>query len=114
MHELSLACQMVEEVEAIATRENAQEIVSLTVSLGALSGVDREALEFAYPAAVEGTQMENTVLIIEEIPTTVLCSECGATTYPDIPMIECGACGSSNVEIIAGKDLLIKSIELNT
>ena len=114
MHELSLACQMVEEVEAIAEREGATEILSLTLAVGALSGVDREALEFAYPAAIEGTKLEKTKLHIVEVPAVIRCDDCGAETEPDLLNIICGACHSVNVEIIDGKDLIINAIELNT
>ena len=55
MHELSIARALVDEVEKIAVAERAQRVVSLTVQVGALSGVDPHALEWAFPVAAEGT-----------------------------------------------------------
>ena len=67
MHELSLATAMVEQLEEILTREGGTRIVRIALRLGAMSGVDRDAFEFAFPEAAGGTPAEGAVLVIEEI-----------------------------------------------
>jgi hydrogenase nickel incorporation protein HypA/HybF len=112
MHELSLAQALVEQVEAIRLREKADAVAAVTVNIGALSGVDRESFEFAFPLAVEGTPIAGTTLYIEETPLTVTCSDCGRESRPDVTNPHCAACGSARTRITAGRDFLIRAVEL--
>jgi len=113
MHELSVAQALIEELEGAARAENASAVTRLTVAVGALSGVEPEALKLAFPLAAEGTLAQQAELTVESVPAEVHCPECGATTPPDFPVMACCNCGSSEVEIESGRELLIRSIELS-
>jgi hydrogenase nickel incorporation protein HypA/HybF len=112
VHELSLADSMVREIEEIIKRENGKKVFSITVEMGKFSGVEREPFEFAFPLVAEGTPVEGSELIIEEVQGIVKCSECQTETVLDIPFIKCKKCNSRNVKFIKGRDLLIKSLEI--
>ena len=112
MHELSLACSMVEEVERILNAEQAEGVDAITLRIGELSGVDREALEFACPVAVEGTALEQAVIRLETVAARVHCQACHAESAPPLPQIVCAQCDSGEVEIIAGREFVIQSVEL--
>jgi hydrogenase nickel incorporation protein HypA/HybF len=112
MHELSLAQALVDEVEQIRTREEAEAVVAVTVEIGALSGVDRESFLFAFPLAAEGTALEGALLKVEEAPAEVTCDACGATSQPAVTNLLCGLCESRRVRITHGRDFLIRSVEL--
>ena len=112
MHELSIAQAIVEQVEQIA-REHTGRILCVTVSVGQLSGVDGEALEFAFPLAAEGTPAAGAKLIIEPVPARALCRSCGREFVPDFLAWVCEHCGASGVEVKGGRDLLIKSVEID-
>jgi len=112
MHELSLATEMVRTVKDVLRKEGASEVVSISLSIGALSGVEREPLEFCFPIAAEGTPLAGARLVIEEVPVAVRCGACEKDSHPEYPLIECVECGSSNVEIMAGRDFVIKSLEV--
>lgn len=114
MHELSLAQALVEQVEAICVKENAAAALSVTVNIGALSGVNRESFAFAYPLAAEGTRMKGATLKIEETPAGVTCGQCGRQSQPALDNMRCMHCGSRRVEITAGRDFVIQSVELRT
>ena len=111
MHELSMAQAMVEQVEQILSREHAGAVSTITVNIGALSGVDRAAFEFAYPIAIEGTPLATAALVIVETPAEVTCEACGERSRPDSLNLCCATCGSRRVRITAGRDLLIQSLE---
>jgi hydrogenase nickel incorporation protein HypA/HybF len=113
MHELSLAQALAEQVEQIRTREHAASVVSITVEIGALSGVAREPFEFAFPLAVEGTPLAGATLKIEETPAEVTCDACGERSHPGLTDMRCMECGDQRVRITAGRDLLIRSVELS-
>lgn len=112
MHELSLAQALVEQVEGLCVKENADAVLSVTVNIGALSGVNRESFEFAFPLAVEGTRLKGATLKIEETPAVVTCEQCGQQTQPPVDNVQCMQCGSRRVGITAGRDFLIQSVEL--
>lgn len=112
MHELSLACSMVEEVERILHAENATGVDAVTLRIGELSGVDRDALEFACPVAVEDTALEQAEIRLEMVAARVLCKACHAESAPPLPRIVCAQCDSGEVEIVAGREFVIQSVEL--
>jgi len=112
MHELSLAQGLVEQVQRAAAAEGAVRVLGLTLVMGAYSGVDREAFEFAFPLAAEGTCLEGAELRIEEIPVTVYCLSCQKESNPEIPYLICSHCGSTDLKLTGGREFLIQSVEL--
>ncbi len=114
MHELSLATSLVEQALAAMEQHKTGKILSLTVSVGALSGVDRGALEFCFPMACDGTPLEGAGLEIDEIPVKVRCENCGAESDVEIPVLICKNCESRNVSIISGRDFMLVSMEVES
>lgn len=112
MHELSIAQALVEQVEAAATKEHALRVVRVVIVVGALSGVDGEALRTLFPLVAEGTVTAGAELVIEPVPTRVRCHACGQESSAGDYFIGCVACGSKDVELSAGRELNIQSVEL--
>jgi len=113
MHELSIAQSIMERVETIRTEHDAPGIASVQLQVGTLSGVDPYALELAFTVAVEGTLYATTQCNIESIPASVDCRSCGKTTTPDGPFPICMNCDSTDIEVVAGRELMIETIEVN-
>jgi hydrogenase nickel incorporation protein HypA/HybF len=112
MHELSIAVSLVEEVGRILKYENASRATRVVVAIGALSGIEREPLEACFPLAAEGTPVEDAALAIEELPVEVMCGACHNRTRPQWPLLSCKDCASSNVQIVQGQELIIRSLEV--
>jgi hydrogenase nickel incorporation protein HypA/HybF len=112
MHELSLAMALVEQAAAVLDREGASRAVSLTVRIGAWSGVDAEAFAFAFPAAAEGTPLAGARLLIEPEPLHVHCQACGALTEPVDAFPCCAACGAVEVEVRSGHAFDLRSMDV--
>ena len=112
MHELSIALALVEQMEKTAREHHACSVPSVTVMVGAMSGVDPEALRGAFPLAAEGTAAEGADLRITEVEAAVRCRSCGAESKPDLPFLRCGACGSEAVDVAAGRELYIQSMDV--
>lgn len=112
MHELSIAQALVDQIESAARDAGGGDVASARVIVGGLSGVDAEALRFAFPIATDGTSIATTKLIIEEDPAIIACKACGARTTPDFPLPFCSACDSLDVTIEGGQSLMLASIEL--
>ncbi len=112
MHELSLAVDMVEQLVEVLEKENASRVIEINVVMGALSGVERVPFEFAFPVAAENTPVSGAVLNIEEVPLVLKCSDCNQETETDDLIMVCPNCNSVSVEIVQGKEFLVKSMEV--
>ena len=112
MHELSLAMELVEQLKEVVIRENATVVTEINIVMGAMSGVERVPFEFAFPEAARNTAMEGAVLNIEEVPLVLKCKDCGAETEPDDIVMLCPACDSLSVEVLRGREFLVRSMEV--
>ena len=112
MHELSIALSLVEMAAEEADRRRAR-VVATHVKLGVLSGVVKEALLSAYEMASEGTALEGTPLIIDEIPVVIHCAVCGQdrATRPH-EWFACEVCGNPGTDIVRGRELELAALEL--
>ncbi len=113
MHELSIAISLIELAEGAAREAGAARVTAVHLRLGALSGVVREALEFSFPIAAEGTALEGARLLIEELPLVVACAPCGRDVRPEGPgSFCCPLCGTPSATIRQGRELEIAAIEV--
>ena len=109
MHELSIA----EAVVHIAERHAAGRTVSrVELRVGYLRQVVPSALEFAFMLLTDGTALEGAELVIEEVPAQGRCRDCASvSTMTDFPL-QCSRCGGLDLELLAGEELLVESLEL--
>ncbi len=112
MHELSIAQALVEQVELAAKKEQATRVERVVIVVGALSGADPEALRGAFPLVAEGTVAEGAELVVETVAARVKCRPCGHESTAGDYFIGCAKCGSRDVELVSGRELNIKSIEV--
>ncbi len=112
MHELALCQALIEAVEKIARREHASGVVSLTVTVGALSGVEPSLLARAFEIASASTLAQGARLLLEPTPVRVVCEDCGAQGEATIQRLLCASCGGGRVRVTAGDELHLSRIEL--
>ena len=114
MHELSICQALLDQVAQLACERQAERVVSVTVRIGPLSGIEPRLLESAYPLASAGTLAAGSRLIVERSPLRVRCRECGAECEVSPSSLLCTACRGWRTEILSGDELLLASIELET
>jgi hydrogenase nickel incorporation protein HypA/HybF len=113
MHELAMACELVEIAEQAARAAHAQSVTTVRLRLGAFAGVEREALLFGYDAATRGTLLQGSYLLIEDVPLVVACDDCGISSQPpSLQMLTCPNCGSEHTHIISGQEIDIVGVEI--
>jgi hydrogenase nickel incorporation protein HypA/HybF len=113
MHELSIACDLVEIAEAAARAARAERVAVVYLKLGVFAGVVKEALLFGYETAAKGTLLEGSRLEIEDVPLVVFCSACNRKSpLPSVQCFECPICGKFVTEIRQGKELELTSMEI--
>ena len=77
MHELSIAMSIVELAEEEAKSRGVQ-IEAVHLKLGLLSGVVKDALLSCYEMVCDGTPLQGSRLVIEDIAVVIFCPTCRA------------------------------------
>jgi len=113
MHELSIALSMLEQIEEEAAKHGGT-VRAVQVKIGVLSGVDCDALSFAWEIAREGTAVAGAQLEIERVPLLVRCPGCGSTHTPEIQAIYCPQCITPEQDILSGRELELTSLEIDS
>jgi hydrogenase nickel incorporation protein HypA/HybF len=109
VHELSIANSIVRVVERHAAGRT---VTRVEIKVGHLRQVVPSALEFAFELVAEGTCAEGAELVLHEVRAAGVCRNCGAESeLPAFPL-RCSACGSFDVDVIRGEELLVDSLEL--
>lgn len=109
MHELSITQNIVEIAEQNAA---GRPISSILVEIGALSGVIPESVEFCFEACSRNTLLEGAHLRIEQIEGRACCRQCGTEQQIASYYDACSACGDFGLEILSGKELRVKQLEI--
>lgn len=113
MHEAAIAQSIVDEVQRLVDAGQVQgRIQVLHLRIGRLTAVIPDYLEFMFGIVAEGTPLEGVALTIEEIPVRARCHACGAEDEIVEACFFCARCGSPQVEIISGREMLIDSVEV--
>lgn len=108
MHELSIAQSV---VEAVTERAGDRAVLRVSLTVGRLSGVVPDALRFSFDLVTEGTSAEGALLEIEEPEGRAHCRGCETDVVLHDLLLLC-PCGSADVEVIGGTELLISSMEV--
>jgi hydrogenase nickel incorporation protein HypA/HybF len=109
LHELAIA----ESVVQIADRHAAgRRVTKVYLKVGHLRQVVPSALAFGFELVAQGTQVEGAELAVEEVPVTGRCRGCGAESQPAGFPLQCRECGGFDLEITAGEELYVESLEM--
>lgn len=113
MHELSIALSMVEMAAEEAARRGGAQVNAVHLKLGPLSGVVKEALLFSYTVACQGTSLEGSQLVIEDVPVVVYCPTCRMeTSPPSFQWFCCSVCDTPTPQVLQGKELEVVALEI--
>ena len=111
MHELSIAKNIIDIVTDNLAEYPEARVDLIKVEIGVFSGVDPEALRFCFPLTAEGSSVEGAELLIDTVPLTVNCNECG-NDHAISDLMQCPVCGSLKVTIASGRELAVSSVDL--
>jgi hydrogenase nickel incorporation protein HypA/HybF len=113
MHELSIVEALIEQVQREVERAGQSgQVRRLELIVGRLSGVSCDALRFAFELLSAGTLVAGAEIHIHEPKATCRCQACDARIEVDEITVRCPACGSMQVTIEGGRELLLQSIEI--
>ena len=112
MHEIGIAQEVLRIIEEQARGHGPGAVRSARLSIGALSGVAPESLEFALEVCAKGTRAEGMKIAIRHVPARGLCRGCGHEWDFAPGQMECPACRSRDLRLDGGDDLRVDSFEM--
>ena len=110
MHELGVIINVINTVEEFARKNGVTKIDTLVLQIGELSSIIPRYVEACYPAAVDGTIMQDTKLKIEILPGNAICKKCSKVFNLISNKNICPDCTSKDWELLSGKEFMIKEI----
>jgi hydrogenase nickel incorporation protein HypA/HybF len=112
MHEFSLAQNILEIAEEAVEKNNMSKATAITLEIGTMAGVEISALETALNIIRMGTILESAEILINNLRATAVCNACHHQFDPDNIYDPCPACTNFGMTVLSGKELIVKSIEL--
>jgi len=114
VHEIGIALEIVSiATSSIPLELMGSKVTRVDLQMGKFSAVLPDNLRLCFEAASMGTPLEDAELFIEEIPIEAKCDNCHHKWSINKPLFLCPNCGSGSVNILSGRELNIKSIEIN-
>lgn len=114
MHELAI-CRGIIDVAAAALRDGGSSSVprvsTVTVRIGRLTGVVADSLRWYFDLLAPETPLAGATLVIEDVPIRGRCADCLDEFAIDMPSFVCPRCGSGLVELLAGRELQVVSLD---
>lgn len=111
MHEMSIAIEILAQLERVAAENGLTRIESLSIQAGSLRGIVPEALDIAFASATEGTVAEGATIELTVVPTRARCRSCGREFEPTPESFLCPQCNLADVELLNGNEILLLSVE---
>ena len=109
MHELSIARTLVH--LANEHRPAGCALEQIRVQVGPLQAIDVEAMQFAWQAASQDTNLAHATLELILLPWRLQCPDCGRQWEAESWDTPC-QCGSERNRIVGGDELLLDSLEV--
>jgi len=110
VHEVALGEAI---LDAVERRAAGRKVRRVKVRVGTLHRVVGPALDQGFALVSEGSVAEGAELEMVVIPVTVTCRTCGEHHHSDDQQWLCVACGSEDVEVEGGEELMLESLELD-
>lgn len=119
MHELSMADAIIKTVLDVAEKNEAEEIIEVTIEIGKLTMINPEQLKFLLDVLSEDTLLQGSEINIEEVNVEIECNSCdykGSTDLDDsdhyLAIVICPQCGERDLSVTAGRECNVKAIKI--
>jgi len=112
MHELAITQSMLDLVLEEAEKAGAKEVGRINLVIGQMSGIVEECVKFYFDFLSKGTLAERATLSFTVTPAMARCRSCDRLFELKEFDWACPYCQDNNMEIVAGKEILVESIEV--
>lgn len=112
MHEQSITEKMLRLVLAEAEAHQARRVKKIYITIGALSGIVADSVEFYFEFIAKGTIAAEAQLEFKVQPAVLFCTQCQTDFQKDLYDFLCPTCGNPGKLGGVGHECLIESIEV--
>jgi hydrogenase nickel incorporation protein HypA/HybF len=109
MHELSL-CRSI--VDIVNRHADGRDVRAVHLRVGQLRQIVPDTLVFCWGLMNENTPLAGSALEVESVAAEIRCRTCSTTTTISQPILVCSSCTGTDVEIVAGEEFLITTLDL--
>lgn len=114
MHELGIMESAIVSVMAQVRSHEARRVHRIVLRIGALSGVEPEALRFAFDVVTANTSAAGATLHIDAVPALAHCAACHTDfAITSGAIFECPHCRALSGDIRQGRELELTRIEMS-
>jgi hydrogenase nickel incorporation protein HypA/HybF len=113
VHEMGIVSEVLVAVVEASERAGAVRINSVRATVGELTAIVPDALQFAWEALTPGTLAEGAVLEITETSARSRCLECGTEFAHGRFDRLCPSCGGFACEVLAGNELRVDDMDVD-
>ena len=111
MHELHMAEDVLRRIKEKAAEKGLSKVSSAKVRLGASLVSDLPELKGLLADISKGTVAEGAKIKIELVPVKAACRKCGAAFDPKELRLDCPKCGSTDIGLTSGKELIVEEMK---
>jgi len=111
IHEVGLATNILTILEETAEQNSLSRIDRVVLEIGQFSGVNLEALKFAFEVVYQGTILQDTNFEYRTPPLLLYCRSCEEAYAADFEDTRCPVCLESNFTILKGQEMTVLTIE---
>ncbi|NIA06593.1 MAG: hypothetical protein GWP14_02980 [Actinobacteria bacterium] len=112
VHEMSVATGIMNVLHSKLSKLASCRLTALQLSLGELSGIDRDSLCFALDTLLADADYNGVEIRFELTPATFKCSVCNWQGRLESFALTCPECAGQDLDIIAGQDVTLEGIEV--
>ncbi len=113
MHELAITQSMFDIVLKQAEQAQAKKVTKINLVIGEMTGVVSDSVQFYLDFMTKDTIAEGAAVYITMVPAKAQCHNCHQIFELKEFDWTCPNCKGSRIEIIAGKELFVESIEVD-
>jgi hydrogenase nickel incorporation protein HypA/HybF len=95
-----------------AKKAGAERVGKINLVIGEMSGIVDQCVEFYFEFLSQDTIAKGATLSFKKTPTQARCRNCGELFIPKEFDWSCPSCQDGSIEIVAGKELYVESIEV--
>jgi hydrogenase nickel incorporation protein HypA/HybF len=110
---MGITAEVLRAVLDASEKAGATHVNSVRLTVGALTEVVPDSLQFAWEALTPGTLAEGSVLEIDETKGRSLCLQCGTEFEHDRFDRRCTACESFSTKVCGGDELRVDDIDVD-
>ncbi len=109
VHELSICSSI---VDIVTRHADGRTVNAVHLQVGQLRQIVPDTLVYCWGLMIADTPLASSELRVESIPGAIRCKPCDRTQTLAEFILVCENCGGSDVEVVAGEEFLITTLDL--